>query len=218
MHPDTQRLLDELNRLTDTPTWREAAALGTELVDHAQSAERRLHLANGDIVEHSKHGWQLHPDTRDGITVISGTTHRIHNPGIDPTARIHPTASIDPTARIEAGVTIGHRTHIAAHAHVGRDTRVGTMTYVGPGAFIGPNTTVRDGNHVGEGAIIGAHSDIGTTSTTGAGATIAAETTIDANTVITAGDTTPGTVISRGRSVGAQAAIAVERLTTLNRE
>jgi len=216
MHSGTQHLIDELTRMTDKPSWEEAAVLGTELVSEDDVSDDRLLLANGDIVEHVGDAWQLSPESRDGISVVSGTTERVHNPGVHATARLHPTTTVDPTARIEAGALIGSHTHVGPHAHVGRSAQVGDHSLVGPGAFVGPNAVVRNGNHIGDGAVIGAGSDIG--ATTGAGATIGAAAYIDPNSVVAAGDMVAGGRVGPSRARGSQVAVAVERLVGFNRD
>ena len=221
MHPHTQQLCDALDRLNRRPTWHEAARLGIELVDHDVTATGSLHLANGDVIHPTDDGWAAIEQGRTGRLVRSGPIERIHNPGIDPTARVHESASIHPTARIEAGAVIGPRVHISADAHIGKDTHVSELTFVSPGAYIGTGTTVRGACHIGNGAVIGAGSDIGSGIRINAGAQLAQGTVVDAGSTGHQHSAEPNHV-SSGRSANPllanQVANTIERLSGLNRD
>ena len=221
MHPHTQQLRDALDRLNRRPTWHEAARLGIELVDHDDKETDSLHLANGDVIHPTSDGWAAIEQGRNGRLVRSGTTERIHNPGIDPTARVHESATVDPTARVEAGAVIGPRVHISTDAHIGKDTHVSDLTFVGPGAYIGTGTTVRGACHIGDGAVIGAGSDIGSGIRINAGAQLAQGTVVDAGSTGHQHPAEPNHV-SSGRSANPwlanQIANTVERLSGLNRD
>ena len=94
MHQHTQQLCDALDQLNVPPTWHEASRLGIELVDHESAVAGWLHLANGDAVHLTDDGWAVIDQARDGRLVRSGEMDRVHNAGIDPTARVHATAHI----------------------------------------------------------------------------------------------------------------------------
>ena len=221
MHQHTQQLCDALDQLNVPPTWHEASRLGIELVDHESAVAGWLHLANGDAVHLTDDGWAVIDQARDGRLVRSGEMDRVHNAGIDPTARVHATAHIDPTARVEAGAVIGPRVYISTDAHVGRDAHVGSASFVGSGAFIGTGTTVRGGCHIGDGAVIGAGSDLGSCTGVSSGAQLAQGTVLD-----NAGSTPyqaamPARVAGlRGFDpcVANQIANTVERLSAMNRD
>lgn len=179
MHPHTQQLCDALDQLNQPPTWHEAARLGIELVDHDDKETGSLHLANGDVIHPASDGWAAIEQGRTGRLVRSGTTERIHNPGTDPSARVHESASINSTARVEAGAVIGPRVHISADVHIGKDTHVSALTFVASGAFVGTGTTVRGACYIGDGAVIGAGSGIGSGTRIEAGAQLAQGTVLD---------------------------------------
>ena len=220
MHQHTQQLCDALDQLNVPPTWHEASRLGVELVDHDSTAAGWLHLANGDVVHPTEDGWVVNEGARRGRPVRSGELTRVHNPGIDPTARVHATAHIDPTARVEASAVIGRRVYISADAHVGRDAHVGAASFVGSGAFLGTGTTVRGGCHIGDGAVIGAGSDLGSCTRVSPGAQLAQ------GTVLESAESTPRQAtsarIAGSRSfdpwVANQIANTVERLSAMNRD
>ena len=220
MHQHTQQLCDALDQLNVPPTWHEASRLDVELVDHDSTATASFHLANGDVVHSTQDGWAVNEQGRSGRQVRSGELTRVHNPGIDSTARVHATAHIDPTARVEAGTVIGPGVYISADAHVGRDTHVGSASFVGSGVFIGTDTTVRGGCHIGDGAVIGAGSDIGSGTRIDAGAQLAQGTLLDS-----AGSTPQAAMPARvvgsrgfGPWVANQIANTVERLSAMNRD
>lgn len=221
MHQHTQQLCDALDQLNVPPTWHEASRLGIELVDHDSAVVGWLHLANGDAVHLADDGWAVIDQARDGRLVRSGEMDRVHNAGIDPTARVHATAGIDPTARVEAGAVVGPRVYISADAHVGRDTHVGSASFVGSGAFIGTGTTVRGGCHIGDGAVIGAGSDLGSCTRVSPGAQLAQGTVLDADGTTHRQPLTPPQM---GRSprfnpwLANQIANTIERLSTINRD
>jgi len=221
MHQHTQQLCDVLDQLNVPPTWHEASRLGVELVDHDGTAAGWLHLANGDVVHPTDDGWAVIEQARSGRVVRSGELTRVHNPGIDPTARVHATAHIDPTARVEAGAVIGPRVYVSADAHVGRDAHVGSASFVGSGAFIGTGTSVRGGCHIGDGAVIGAGSDLGSGTRVSPGAQLAQGTVLDADGT-THGQPAVPTQISRPSSfnpwLANQIANTVERLSAMNRD
>ncbi len=221
MHQHTQQLCDALDQLNVPPTWHEASRLGVELVDHDSTAAGWLHLANGDVVHPTEDGWVVNEEARRGRPVRSGELTRVHNPGIDPTARVHRTAHTDPTARVEAGAVIGPRVYVSADAHVGRDTRVGSASFVGSGAFIGTGTTVRGGCHIGDGAVIGAGSDIASCTQIDAGAQLAQGTLLNSAGSAANHHAEP-TQTDRSSSydtwVATQVANTIERLSAMNRE
>ena len=221
MHQHTQQLCDALDQLNVPPTWHEASRLGAELVDHDDTAAGWLHLANGDVVHPTDDGWAVKEQARTGRPVRSGELTRVHNPGIDPTARVHATAHIHPTARVESGAVIGRRVYINADAHVGRDAHVGAASFVGSGAFIGSGTTVRRGCHIGNGAVIGAGSDIASCTQIDAGAQLAQGTLLNSAGSAANHHAEP-TQTDRSRSydtwVATQVANTIERLSAMNRE
>ena len=221
MHQHTQQLCDALDQLNPPPTWHQASRLDVELVDHDSTATGSFHLANGDVVHSTQDGWAVNEQGRSGRQVRSGELTRVHNPGIDSTARVHATAHIDPTARVEAGTVIGPRVHISADAHIGRDTHVGSASFVGSGAFIGTGTTVRGGCHIGDGAVIGAGSDVGSCTRVSPGAQLAQGTVLDADGA-THGQPAEPTQVSRPSSfnpwLATQIANTVERLSAMNRD
>ncbi len=222
MHQHTQQLYDALDQLNRPPTWHEASRLGIELVDQDATATGWLHLANGDVVHPTEEGWVVIEQARSGRPVRSGDLTRVHNPGIDPTARVHATAGIDPTARVEAGAVIGQRVYISADAHVGRDTHVGSASFVGSGAFIGTGTTVRGGCHIGDGAVIGAGSDLGSSTHVSPGAQLAQGTVLDAGGNHPYHKSCDSNQIGGSRSfnpwLASQIANTVARLSGLNRD
>lgn len=214
---DAEQLRDHLQLLTHWPTWADAASAGVELVDHPDTIHgRTFHLANGDAVYPTDGGWEVLDQVRAGTPVTSGTMTRIHNPGIDPTARIHPTAHVDPTARVEAGATVARHATIGRHAHVGRDSHIGDLTHIGDGAYIGTTTTVRQSVRIGEGAVVGTRSDLGSTSSIGAGTQLPQHTTLDPSTTVGAG-TQPTSIPQQRGGQLSSAANLVERLTTFDR-
>ena len=221
MHPHTQQLCDSLDRLNRRPAWHEAARLGIELIDQDDNETGSLYLANGDVVYPTSDGWAALVQGRVGRLVRSGPIERVHNPGIDPTARVHEGASIDPTARVEAGAVIGPRAHISADAHIGKDTHVSELTFVGTGAYIGTGTTVRGACHIGNGAVIGAGSDLGSGIRINAGTQLAQGTVVDAGSTGHQHSAEPNHV-STGRSANPwlanQLANTAERLSGLNRD
>ena len=221
MHQHTQQLYDALDQLNRPPTWHEASRLGIELVDHDDTAAGWLHLANGDVVHPTDDGWAVKEQARTGRPVRSGELTRVHNPGIDPTARVHATAHIHPTARVEAGAVIGRRVYVSADAHVGRDTRVGSASFVGSGAFIGTGTTVRGGCHIGDGAVIGAGSDLGSGTRVSPGAQHAQGTVVDAGGPPHGQPPEPGQINSAHTFnpwLANQIANTIERLSAMNRD
>lgn len=212
-------LAEQLNALGYDPKWRDASQLGVELVDHLDSSVGVFHLASGDVVYPTQTGYEILEGARTGKSVLSGTMQRIHNPGVDPNARIHPTASIDPNARIEAGAVIGPRASVGRDAHVGRNAYVGQSSTVCAGAFVGPGTTVRGGSIIGEGAVVGAGSDIGSCSQIGPGSAIEQGTTVDGHSKVTAGEkVTKANGRHAGHSPASQLAHAVERLLSMDRD
>ena len=221
MHQHTQQLCDALDQLNVPPTWHEASRLGVELVDHDPAAAGWLHLANGDVVHPTDDGWTVNEQARNGRQVRSGEMTRLHNPDIDPTARLHATAHIDPTARVEAGAVIGPRVYVSSDAHVGRDTHVGSASFVGSGAFIGTGTTVRGGCHIGDGAVIGAGSDLGSCTRIDAGAQHAQGTVVDAGGPPHGQPAEPGQINSAHTFnpwLANQIANTIERLSAMNRD
>ena len=221
MHQHTQQLCDALDQLNVPPTWHEASRLGVELVDHDSTAAGWLHLANGDVVHPTEDGWVVNEGARRGRPVRSGELSRVHNPGIDPTARVDATAHIDPTARVEAGAVIGPRVYISADAHVGRDAHIGLASFVGSGAFIGTGTTVRGGCHIGDGAVIGAGSDLGSCTRVSPGTQLAQGTVLDADGTTHGQPVEPGQINSAHTFnpwLANQIANTIERLSTMNRD
>ena len=221
MHQRTQQFCDALDQLNVPPTWHEASRLCIELVDHESAVAGWLHLANGDAVHLTDDGWAVIDQARDGRLVRSGEMDRVHNAGIDPTARVHATAHIHPTARVEAGAVIGRRVYVSADAHVGRDTRVGSASFVGSGAFIGTGTTVRGGCHIGDGAVIGAGSDLGSGTRVSPGAQHAQGTVVDAGGPPHGQPPEPGQINSAHTFnpwLANQIANTIERLSAMNRD
>jgi len=221
MHQHTQQLCDALARLNRTPAWHEASRLDIELVDHDDTATGSFHLANGDVVNSTEEGWVVIEQARSGRLVRSGQLTRLHNPGIDPTARVDATAHIDPTARVEAGAVIGPRVYISADAHVGRDAHIGLASFVGSGAFIGTGTTVRGGCHIGDGAVIGAGSDLGSCTRVSPGTQLAQGTVLDADGTTHGQPVEPGQINSAHTFnpwLANQIANTIERLSTMNRD
>ena len=220
MHQHTQQLCDALDRLNRRPTWHEAARLGVELVDHDDTSTGSLHLANGDVIYPTSDGWAVIEQGRTGRLVRSGRVDRLHNPGIDPAARVHPSGNVDPTARVEAGAVIGPRAYISADAHIGKDAHIAAASFIGAGAFIGTGTTVRGACHIGNGAFIGAGSDIGSGTRINPGTQLAQGTVIDAGGTVhqPAGPNQMNS--SRGINpwLVNQIANTVERLSGLNRD
>ena len=221
MHQHTQQLCDALDQLNVPPTWHEASRLDVELVDHDSTATASFHLANGDVVHSTQDGWAVNEQGRSGRQVRSGELTRVHNPGIDSTARVHATAHIDPTARVEAGAVIGPRVYVSSDAHVGRDTHVGSASFVGSGAFIGTGTTVRGGCHIGDGAVIGAGSDLGSCTRVSPGTQLAHGSMLD-NAESTPRQAANSARVAGSRSfdpwVANQIATTVERLSAMNRD
>ena len=216
---DAEQLRDRLDQLNRWPTWHQAATAGVELVDHLDTASGIFHLANGDAVFPTADGWEILDQVRSGATIHSGTMLRVHNPGVDPDARIHPTARIDPTARVEAGAVVGAHVFVGRDVHIGRDAHIMTQSFIGPGAFIGTTSIIRGGCHISPGAVVGASSDLGACTQVGAGARLAQGSTLDPFTAITAGDTTTTTQPTRSSTrPSGQIAHMIERLATINRE
>jgi len=220
MHQHTQQLRDALDQLNRRPTWHEAARLGVELVDHDDTATGSLHLANGDVIYPTSDGWAVIEQGRTGRLVRSGLVDRVHNPGIDPAARVHPSGNVVPTARVEAGAVIGPRVYIGADAHVGKDAHIAATSFIGAGVFIGTGTNVRAACHIGDGAVVGAGSDIGTGTRIDAGSQLAQQTVIDTGDMVH--QTSKPNQISSSRSINPwlanQIANTVERLSGLNRD
>ena len=214
MHEHTQQLCDALDQLNRPPTWQEASRLGVELVDHDHSTTDSLHLANGDLVYPTDEGWVAIEHARPGRLVRSGETDRVHNPGVNPAARVHTSAHVDPTARVEAGAVIGPRVYISADAHVGRDAHVEIAAFVGSGVFVGPGATVRGGCHLGDGAVVGAGSDLGACIRIDSGTHLAQGTVLD-----NAGATRhrPAEPTQIGRFHGTNGRLAIQIATTVDR-
>ena len=215
---DAEQLRDRLDQLNRWPTWHEAATAGVELVDHLDTASGIFHLANGDAVFPTADGWEMLDHVRSGVTIQSGTMRRIHNPGVDPDARIHPTARIDPTARVETGAVVGAHVFVGADAHIGRDAHIMAQSFIGPGAFIGTTSIIRGSCHIAPGAVIGAGSDLGACTQIGAGAQLAQGSTLDPFTAVTAGETTTAPPTRSPTRHAGQIAHMIERLATINRE
>jgi len=92
---ETVVLIAALNRLGHWPSFHEAAGLGAELVDRPSTQlTNELHLANGDVVYPTDAGWNALDDVRQGARVRSGHMDRIHEAGVDGTARVHPTVAV----------------------------------------------------------------------------------------------------------------------------
>ena len=215
---DAEQLRDRLDQLNRWPTLHQAATTGVELVDHLDTASGIFHLANGDAVFPTADGWEILDQVRSGVTIQSGTMRRIHNPGVDPDARIHPTARIDPTARVEAGAVVGAHVFVGGDAHIGRDAHIMAQSFIGPGAFIGTTSIIRGSCHIAPGAVIGSGSDLGACTQIGAGAQLEQGSTLDPFTAITAGDTTTTQPTRTTTRHSGQIAHMIERLATINRE
>ena len=213
-------LAERLNASPDAADWHNASRHGVELVDHPDShIGEGFHLANGDVVYPTAEGWTVLQGVRTGARIRSGDMDRIHNPGVDPTARIHRTATIDPTARIEAGASIGPHTTVGKHAHVGRGTSVGQTSYISAGAFIGTDTAVGSNCIIGDGAVIGAGSYLGTATLVGHGAYVPQQSSLDATTRVANHEQFAPTKARNTRTPRAnpaQLAHAVERLLSLD--
>ena len=218
MPTNAEQLADRLRRLGgQSLSWEQAARLGVELVDYGDANPQQLHLADGALVARDPTGWEWTVTElgRSGIAVRSGTTVRVHNLGIDDTARIHPTATIHPSARIEAGASIGPHTHIGAASHIGRGTIVFRHSWIGDGAYIGTGSKIRGASHIGAGTIIGTGSDIGSCSRLAAGSVVAPGASIEPFTNSTTSQHLPTN--RRAGTSAVHAAQLVERLATMNR-
>jgi len=212
-------LIARLDGLSHVPGFDEAAQLGVELVHTPESAEGIFHLANGDAVYPTEDGWQALEGVRTGTNVRSGDMRRIHNPGIDPSARIHPTARVDASARVEPAAVVGPHAVVGADAHVGRGAWISRSVYISNGAFVGANTRIRPGSIISEGAVIGAGSDIGASTRIGSGARVDQRTVLDAFSQIGAGSRSGSQRRTGGPNPSQLTALshAVDRIVNLDR-
>jgi carbonic anhydrase/acetyltransferase-like protein (isoleucine patch superfamily) len=203
---DLERLLAYLNTHPQLrPNPQSLTELDVQEVWDTGQRVDTIALASGGTAIHTPDGWVRGP-MRDGIVIQGPHGRRIHQPGIDVTARIHSTARIAPDARVEPGALIGPYVTVGRHAHIGRDTMLMRETVIEPGAYIGADATIRTGASIGQAAIV------------------AGGTQIEPRTRIPAGSSGSATASfarAGGRRIAFQAQTAahtIERLTATNHD
>ena len=180
---DAASFIARLNELDHTPSWTEAASLGTPLVNLSEqefpqgpTGGERYFVASGEVIQRDAFNGQAHQSgwwyTQSAIQVRTPIGDRFQWPGIDPTSSIDSTAHVDPTALIEAGVTVGAHARIGAQAHIARDAVIGRQSVVCNGGWVGANAELGQHAWVSDGATVEPHCTIGHHAAIGAGSRV----------------------------------------------